>query len=1239
MFALKPSAFTPPGFPPANLLYALTAQEPGVRSQANTILVAFAQQGHLESSKMEDLLLEYFDTIFDFSYTPNTIQECLEAAASICETTYKEVAIKAFSERMHKALESNDLSKNQEFQRALVVVEKIVRLVTEPARTFQGVQFEDVLWILAPRLIEVDLTLRFPPFFERWYWLTTLFSFAIGERASKYRNRLQGPLRLGLTKVFRFDFGGPEEGGTDVSNLMLDQHELLEPLANLLSVNAFIGPHLHAALVPDFETLEQALVPSIPNIVAVALRAQDLMILSGISVLLALSERWHRSFLWYPRDESNVTLPSTQVRDEVYRTLQTFLLSHEAPVTFTRYLLHEMKRVKRGGAIDSPDKKSDQEAAGTTNTAGAQGLEPTVGELLQCFIKRRWHDAEAVQLLMHLMADESDGYYYDAVVACLPKEVKDIWNESMSGNGGAVPLVASLVESLVARGWSDGIDLLLDLALHNPSVDTRNAAIRSLLSLSNNQDSWEVIKDVIQSKIRMLVAKPRMVDEAKQDIIVVNCKVLLVGISSSAASRDFCSFILSHMDSENPADQILNLPTDAPQVALSDYTKRIEDLGLHSNVHIRQAALECLARAAPESDATGFLKKLLGLALGDSDEPLKRFCLTRLVDIAANVQLLLSLIAAVEDVNRKDLDSITDISWRKQWVNLLRELSWHGTYVHGLVALVRIAETDERWEVRVAAIESLSKLADDHSETIVTRTILARNAKVGSKDPAPQARKAWASTLGSLSRMGHWKDGPEALINMALRDNEEEVRYQAYREIDMLLRAGAGCAASTLTSLTHAFERMILGNEIDAHWLFTDVGSTRNPGVSSPLTLGNDLASAFWNPLIKQGVVDSVSSYRLDFTMTFVATHATSDHYNVILKCVLENLATSSPVGANQAMEMVSLMWRRSDPSWRIDSFVAYLPPLLQHGSKHVRAAALNISSRFFSSKYTYDGSTGILIPHLVSMVLDDRNDSLRNDAAELLCAMCTSRYWYAARELASPLNLDRLLELLSAPRPLNATTARLVGILYQHDEARERIGFWIIDKVVMTQDITSNLEQGVLTLLSELISQCALNSNSTLDYLLLFLSSSLALKGTPTTESYRPLILTSLSLHYPNQIPYQRSESTAEFVCAFEYAAFGRHGTEAEAKAWLAMRQHLQEQPQSSQDQGAESKRTFSKHSLTQAFEDTTFGRHGTEGGLEVRAVVPVNHSASSLEEHPKLRQSQAVEDEEKVDYRKDVV
>lgn len=91
------------------------------------------------------------------------------------------------------------------------------------------------------------------------------------------------------------------------------------------------------------------------------------------------------------------------------------------------------------------------------------------------------------------------------VVACLPEEAKEVWNESKSAFASAVPLVASLIQTLVLRGkhkdflpirplfstsslgWSNGVNLLLDLALHNPCIDTRDAAIRSLLFLSKNQ--------------------------------------------------------------------------------------------------------------------------------------------------------------------------------------------------------------------------------------------------------------------------------------------------------------------------------------------------------------------------------------------------------------------------------------------------------------------------------------------------------------------------------------------------------------------------------------------------------------------------------------------------------------------------------------------------------------------------------------------------------------------------------
>lgn len=46
MLTIPLSAYTPLGFPPPNLLYALTSHELGVRSQANALLVAVAHQGN-----------------------------------------------------------------------------------------------------------------------------------------------------------------------------------------------------------------------------------------------------------------------------------------------------------------------------------------------------------------------------------------------------------------------------------------------------------------------------------------------------------------------------------------------------------------------------------------------------------------------------------------------------------------------------------------------------------------------------------------------------------------------------------------------------------------------------------------------------------------------------------------------------------------------------------------------------------------------------------------------------------------------------------------------------------------------------------------------------------------------------------------------------------------------------------------------------------------------------------------
>ncbi|KAH6877428.1 hypothetical protein BKA70DRAFT_215906 [Coprinopsis sp. MPI-PUGE-AT-0042] len=75
---LNLSTFTPPGFPPANLRDALTAMELGIRSQGNTTLIAYGRQGHIESSKMETLLLALFGIMFDLSFKTTRLYNVLE---------------------------------------------------------------------------------------------------------------------------------------------------------------------------------------------------------------------------------------------------------------------------------------------------------------------------------------------------------------------------------------------------------------------------------------------------------------------------------------------------------------------------------------------------------------------------------------------------------------------------------------------------------------------------------------------------------------------------------------------------------------------------------------------------------------------------------------------------------------------------------------------------------------------------------------------------------------------------------------------------------------------------------------------------------------------------------------------------------------------------------------------------------------------------------------------------------
>lgn len=202
-------------------------------------------------------------------------------------------------------------------------------------------------------------------------------------------------------------------------------------------------------------------------------------------------------------------------------------------------------------------------------------------------------------------------------------------------------------------------------------------------------------------------------------------------------------------------------------------------------------------------------------------------------------------------------------------------------------------------------------------------------------------------------------------------------------------------------------------------------------------------------------------------------------------------------------------------------------------------------------------------------------------------------------------MNVNRFLDLLSAPRPLNTTVARLLGALYHYNDgkltpqviaifsaqlwtdiflpARERIGLWIIDQVVNTpKKLNPAFNKASLCFFRSSLSNVghssfrvadsqpllipttlteSLTSSDPLDHILLLLSASLALKGTSGTEPYRPLRLSSLSLFYHDEIPDRSSEGLKDLTRAFEYAAFGRHGTDAEAKAWLHTKQYLKDQ------------------------------------------------------------------------------
>lgn len=106
---------------------------------------------------------------------------------------------------------------------------------------------EEVRWIVAPRLVEVDLTLRYPPSLDRWLWLKRLFHSnrnqqasdvsPVGDQLFRVRQQVQEPLRLKLMEVYRLNSGDSINGTRRAvsENAVLDRHELIGALMDLIS--------------------------------------------------------------------------------------------------------------------------------------------------------------------------------------------------------------------------------------------------------------------------------------------------------------------------------------------------------------------------------------------------------------------------------------------------------------------------------------------------------------------------------------------------------------------------------------------------------------------------------------------------------------------------------------------------------------------------------------------------------------------------------------------------------------------------------------------------------------------------------------------------------------------------------------------------------------------------------------------------------------------------------------------
>ncbi|KAH6891797.1 hypothetical protein BKA70DRAFT_1162539 [Coprinopsis sp. MPI-PUGE-AT-0042] len=1097
-------------YPSPHLAEALVSEDPTTRTHAVAALVCLAEKGLHDPTIIESMLSGLFDTMFR---EKDSIPVLLPSVLALCRTRYADVMAKMLSQCLHADLSSPINEENEEPCRSWAIIAELVKQVALPEP-----KVEEVLRSIVPRVVTMGLTHLFPSSIERWALLESLVS--LYERSEVIRNECKDTLAKQLSNVFALD---SQDDGTNQGAACetLSLHERLEPVAALLLIE-YVADHGFGCRLVDNNTLQGALGPHTTTIANLALHGTTSEQRSGaVTILLALAEASPRNEA-YERAQSVFQVASTDGTVDVgslIDLLRCFMRQVDAPP------FNEVVPYAKGFTLKYPSTKK---------------LPAVIEKLLPLMFKPSWKDL-VVPFFTQLAHDDR---YRDGVVASLPKPMAEFFE----GCNDMVALV-TLLETLVAKGWLEGLSLLMDIAIHNTSPNDQDAASRALATLCEGPDIQTKLLAEIEIKLQDTEWDMGLLTIGGQSSAALGWRKLFIMLSRNIGMRALCAIMLTRIeDMRSPGKLVLDVAKLDMEAARPCYTTDIAAQAYvgHTHPQLRRAAAELLGHVAIESRAGDLISKLLELALTDADDKIRLFCMEHLALLASDVEASPLFVEWMVPSNYGRAECVTDARWRLQLCRLYEAL-----YIPG--PLLRLSVEVEDQDVREAAMTSLGRVVAETREYLeVLIDYLKRCLDMATSDSNSNVRAAWASMITSLSfKEPNWRDGPQTLIHLALEDDNRKVRLAAYHGLDTLILKSKWHDNLAL-SLAKAFETCLKKSS------YKPVLEDCHPGY--PYAVPFNIVACFIPPLVSYVVEradDNPNVTREEGALMRIAEEGELGHQAALLTNLVENLASRIPGTrcGEFARKLATRIHSRQHPLY---PKIPYRPLVqrLVHASREARSTSLALLAIFYWDCAIAADALPLLHP-LINIILDDSDTALSFHAARLLHNLCRNET--SATQLLSlePDYVPRLMALLRRENPLSLAVARLIAaISYHTGDINGQILRWIAAELTSERFVEAEL--GIFQLLSELIASRYLNSKVTADYILLLIASALASRGSPTSDKFRPQLQAYMWLYYRDQIPATDSEVMAELVKIFHFTAFGNHGTEAEADAWLSMAKYL---------------------------------------------------------------------------------